>query len=421
MQKRINILENDVKRCQKQSLDFELKLQHEKEKRKFESTLKPDCTTSLEKQNLDFSWISKKEKLEGEKVSLNLEVQSLIKERDNVKLEYQKLFDSIKKTRSQTQKEIDELIDHVSEKTYAYGAIHAENQNLLINISELKSKLRSVENGKSVNTKFDRTNVSQTLCVTPINKQVFKQKNVVSNTKEKHVVSKPVTLQTSPITQRVMNLNKNIIAPGMYRVIKKQESQTNEAKSVFSSTGMNAASSVRRLMNRDSHVKKSVLVNSKLSAKKVEVYVRKNKTPDIKSENIVLNKEHVIDVDVPNALKSKDVLCVSCMKTVLIPCHDKCLANYKLNVHSNDRRALFTTPRTPKSKDYTHVASKTRFSKKRAQSKSLDTTLVVSKTMVAIGSTSKTKNKDSSASKKMKASLRDMPLSNYMKNKTQTS
>ncbi|GKE63221.1 hypothetical protein Tco_1513588 [Tanacetum coccineum] len=39
MQKQINILENDVQRGQKQSLDFELQLQHEKEKRKCESSL----------------------------------------------------------------------------------------------------------------------------------------------------------------------------------------------------------------------------------------------------------------------------------------------------------------------------------------------------------------------------------------------
>ncbi|GJW74245.1 hypothetical protein Tco_0133615 [Tanacetum coccineum] len=104
LQARIKILENDVQRCQKQSVDFELKLQHEKEKH----------TNSL-----DYSWISKLEKLENENVSLDFKVQSLIKERDNVKLEYLKLFDSIKKTQSQTQKEIDELIVHVSEKTYA--------------------------------------------------------------------------------------------------------------------------------------------------------------------------------------------------------------------------------------------------------------------------------------------------------------
>ncbi|GJU45403.1 retrovirus-related pol polyprotein from transposon TNT 1-94 [Tanacetum coccineum] len=60
---------------------------------------------------------------------------------DNVNLEYQKLFNSIKKTRSQTQTKMDKLIAHVSEKTYAYGVIRAENQNLLFTISELKTRL----------------------------------------------------------------------------------------------------------------------------------------------------------------------------------------------------------------------------------------------------------------------------------------
>ncbi|GJU69516.1 hypothetical protein Tco_1255775 [Tanacetum coccineum] len=118
------------------------------------------------------------EKLEDENVSLDFIVQSLIKERDNVKLEYQKLFNSIKKTRSQTQTKMDELIAHVSEKTYAYGAIRAENQNLLVNIYELKTRLESESVGY-------------------------------------HVVSKPVTLQTLPAKQSGVNSNKNVIAPGM--------------------------------------------------------------------------------------------------------------------------------------------------------------------------------------------------------------
>ncbi|GJW77724.1 hypothetical protein Tco_0139406 [Tanacetum coccineum] len=71
MQKRINILENDVQRCQKQSLDFELQLQHEKERRKYKSSLKTVC---------EASWISKMEKLENENLSLEFQVQSLIKE-----------------------------------------------------------------------------------------------------------------------------------------------------------------------------------------------------------------------------------------------------------------------------------------------------------------------------------------------------
>ncbi|GJZ26117.1 integrase, catalytic region, zinc finger, CCHC-type containing protein [Tanacetum coccineum] len=314
---------------------------------------------------------------------------------------------------------MDELIDHVSEKTYAYGAIRAENQNLLSTISELKTRLETVEKGKSVNTKFDKTNVSQNLlCVTPINKQVFQTKTVVSKTKEKHVVSKPVTLQTSPDKQRGANSNNNVIAPGMYRVVTTQESQTNEAKSGLSSTGMNAASSVRRPMNRDSHVKNSVLANSKNSAKKVAVYVRKNKQTDNTSANVISNKENVNDVNVANAAKAKTLLCVSCMQNVLIPCHDKCLAKYKLNVHSNVRRALSTNSRTPKSSDTTYVVLKTRFSEKLTQSKSLDTTSVVSKPKIDVGSASKAKHKVSSAKRR---NVRDKSLSTYRQNKFEQS
>ncbi|GJU57362.1 integrase, catalytic region, zinc finger, CCHC-type containing protein [Tanacetum coccineum] len=189
--------------------------------------------------------------------------------RDNVKIEYQKLFDSIKKTRSQTQKEMDELIVHVSEKTYAYGAIRAENQDLLSTISELKTRLEKVE-------KF---------------------------------------------------------------------------------------------------------------------YVRKDKQKDNTYANVISNKENVIVVDVANASKAKTLLCVSYMKNVLIPCHDKCLTKYKLNVRSNVRRTFSTNSRTPKSLETTYVAPKTRFSKKETQSKTLDTTSVVSKYKINVESASKAKDK----------------------------
>ncbi|GJV76183.1 retrovirus-related pol polyprotein from transposon TNT 1-94 [Tanacetum coccineum] len=227
---RIKILEKDVQRCEKQSVEFELQLQHKKEKQKWDSILK-----NINTNPLDYSWISKMEKLKNENMSLDF------------------------KTRSQTQKEMDELTAHVSEKTYAYGAIRVENQNLLFTISELKTRLENV------------------------------------------------------------------------------------------TKGMNAASSVRRSMNRDSNVKNSVLANSKKSAKKVAVYVRKNKQTDNTSENVISNTENVIDVDVANASKAKTLLCVSCMKNVLVPYHDKCLENYKLN----DRRTLSTKFRTSKSSDTT--------------------------------------------------------------------
>ncbi|GKC04605.1 retrovirus-related pol polyprotein from transposon TNT 1-94, partial [Tanacetum coccineum] len=102
----------------------------------------------------------------------------------------------------------------------------------------------------------------------------------------------------------------------------------------------------------------SVLANSKKPAKKVAVYVRKKKQTDITSETVISNKENVIDIDVAKAHKAKTLLCVSCMQNVLIPCHDNCFAKYQLNVRSNVRRPLSTKSRTPKSYDTTYVVSK---------------------------------------------------------------
>ncbi|GKC15360.1 hypothetical protein Tco_1012142, partial [Tanacetum coccineum] len=90
----------------------------------------------------------------------------------NVKLEYQKLLDSIKKTRTQTQKEISELIENVNQKMYAYEDVQSQNQDLLITISELKEKLKTA---KKVQKKW-----------------------FVPKTEEKQVLTKPVTSQTSP-------------------------------------------------------------------------------------------------------------------------------------------------------------------------------------------------------------------------------
>ncbi|GKD65148.1 retrovirus-related pol polyprotein from transposon TNT 1-94 [Tanacetum coccineum] len=196
----------------------------------------------------------------------------LIKKRENVKLEYQKLFDSIERTRTQTQGEIDELIENVNQKTLAYADVRAHNQDLFIIISELKAKLKNVEKG------------------------------------------------------------------------------------------LKYATSVRRLLSRASSSKNSVLSHTKSHSTDVEVHVKSNKKTNILSKkNVVQNKKNVTNVDVKNAPKANDVLCVSCAKNVLIPCHDSCLAKYKLNMHSNVKRVLFTTPRTatPVSLDTTSIVTKT--------------------------------------------------------------
>ncbi|GJY87366.1 putative ribonuclease H-like domain-containing protein [Tanacetum coccineum] len=99
-------------------------------------------------QEVSYNW---------DNTSLKFQVQSLIKERENVKTEYQKLFDSIKKTRAQPQREINELIENVKQNTYAYADVRAQNQDLLLTISELKAKLKTVENGLSATSSVRRT------------------------------------------------------------------------------------------------------------------------------------------------------------------------------------------------------------------------------------------------------------------------
>ncbi|GJS27998.1 putative ribonuclease H-like domain-containing protein [Tanacetum coccineum] len=230
-------------------------------------------------------------------------------------------------------------------------------------------------------------------------------------------LSKTVTLQTSPNKQQAEGTKKNVIALGMYKVGTSQVTNTNKAKSVLTSTRLSATSSVRRPSDRDSSFKNSFVSNTKNSSMIVEVSNWINKKPDVAYKNFGLDT-FVTNDEIKNALIAKNVICVSYAKNVLIPCHDNCLAKYKLNVHSNVKRALFTTPKIVKStfKDTTPVVSKTRFSVRTVQSKSLDTTPVVSKAKIVMDTPLSAKNKVSSV-----FSVRDSSLRKYVKNKIRTS
>ncbi|GJU25522.1 hypothetical protein Tco_1164143 [Tanacetum coccineum] len=179
--KRIKILENDFQRSQAQSIAFELKLQHQKEK-----------------MACDVSWKAKLSTLHDENVLLKHQVESTVKERENIKLEFQRLFNSVKATRVQHQNEINEMVEKVSQKTYDYAKVRAQNQDLLMTISELKSKLRTIDKGKHVNTKFDKSKtLGQLLCVTPFNKNLAIKAKNVSNTKVTSDRPNPVTALSS--------------------------------------------------------------------------------------------------------------------------------------------------------------------------------------------------------------------------------
>ncbi|GKA73762.1 retrovirus-related pol polyprotein from transposon TNT 1-94 [Tanacetum coccineum] len=168
-------------------------------------------------------------------------------------------------TRTQHQKELDELIEHVNQKTYAYADLRAKNQDLLIIISELKNKLQTVDKGKNVNTKFDKSETSRTLlCVTSLPKNIAVKAKKMSNTKVKTDRSKPVTSHLTPKKEQSRKHNENALARGMYRITE-TETRTPDSKTninVCNSTGVKSSNSVRRPNSKDTKSKDRVLKNN---------------------------------------------------------------------------------------------------------------------------------------------------------------
>nr|GEY92323.1 integrase, catalytic region, zinc finger, CCHC-type, peptidase aspartic, catalytic [Tanacetum cinerariifolium] len=136
MEQRIKILENNFKQAEVQYVN--LRIQHQKER----------------KMACNVSWKLRMTKLSDENVLLKAQVESVVQERENIKLKFQKKFNSIKATQIQHQQEVNELVKHANQKTYAYADVCAKNQDLLITISGIKAKLAA--QAKNVNTKFDK-------------------------------------------------------------------------------------------------------------------------------------------------------------------------------------------------------------------------------------------------------------------------
>nr|GEV99895.1 hypothetical protein [Tanacetum cinerariifolium] len=168
--------------------------------------------------------------LHDENVLVKHQVESTVNERENIKLEYERLFNSAKATRAQHKKEINEMFEYVTQKTYAYAEVRAQNQDLLMTISKLKSKLKMIDNGKHVNTKFEKSEtLGQLLCVTPFNKNLAIKTKNVSNTKATSDRSNPVTSQSTSTIKKKQQQNANIIERGMYK-INQEDTKTPDSK-----------------------------------------------------------------------------------------------------------------------------------------------------------------------------------------------
>ncbi|GJU57934.1 integrase, catalytic region, zinc finger, CCHC-type containing protein [Tanacetum coccineum] len=166
-----------------------------------------------------------------------------------------------------------------------------KNQDLLITISELKNKLKTIDKGKNVNTKFDKSETSGTLlCVTPLPKNITVKANKVSNSKINTNRSKPVISHPSPKNEQGQKQNENVLPKGMYRITK-TETRTSDSKTninVSNSIGVESSNSVRRPKYKDNKSKNIVLKNT--NAKSSTAHVRKMS----RSVNIDSNKRETM-------------------------------------------------------------------------------------------------------------------------------
>ncbi|GKB82000.1 hypothetical protein Tco_0948895, partial [Tanacetum coccineum] len=129
-----------------------------------------------------------------------------------IKFELQKQFNSIKVTRVQHQHEVNELVEHVNQKSYAYADVRAQNQYLLITISELKTKLAA--QAKNVNTKFDKSTALEKLfCIAPLNKNKDLKATTVSKKKNVNVIAWGVasSRSVSRLESKDTNLKKRVL------------------------------------------------------------------------------------------------------------------------------------------------------------------------------------------------------------------
>ncbi|GJW01751.1 integrase, catalytic region, zinc finger, CCHC-type containing protein [Tanacetum coccineum] len=231
-------------------------------------------------------------------------VQTLIKERDTVKIEYQKLFDSIKKTRAQTQGGINNLIENVKQKTYAYADVRAQNKDLLMTISKLKSRLTNVENGLSATSSVRR----------PLNRNSSFKNSVISNTKnssekvevsdrtnqKQDVASKNVALNTIVTNDEIKNalIEKNVLCVSCAKNVLIQCLDNCLAK-----YKLNVHSKVRRALFTTPRTVKSMFKDTTLVVSKTRFSVRIVQSTSLDTTPVVSKDK--IDTVTPLSDKNK--------------------------------------------------------------------------------------------------------------------
>ncbi|GKC25423.1 hypothetical protein Tco_1027573, partial [Tanacetum coccineum] len=149
---------------------------------------------------------TKNVELEHSVAKLLSENERLCNEMNHVKQVFKDQFDSIKKTRVRNKEQSDSLIDKLNLKS-------VENEDLKAQIQD-KNKLKTVDKGKNVYTKFDKSETLGTLlCVTSLPKNIAVKAKKVSTSKVSADRSKPVTSHSIPTTEQRIESSNSVRRP----------------------------------------------------------------------------------------------------------------------------------------------------------------------------------------------------------------
>ncbi|GJV33708.1 hypothetical protein Tco_1394108 [Tanacetum coccineum] len=206
-----------------------------------------------------------------------------------------------------------------------------------------------------------------------MNKNEDLKVKIVSKFEVKTDKSKPVTSCSSRNNEQGQKKNANILARGMYRVMKTETQMLVAKVNMFScnSTGVASSSSVKRPESKDTNSNIRVLLNTK--SKRTSKDVKKSqssvslvfKKHDTKNSNVSKLNANVLKAKTVNAVHDgSNLVCVSYGKDFFVISHDKYVARYALSLNSKVKRALFTSPVVAKSSKLgaTPVIEKSKFS-----------------------------------------------------------
>ncbi|GJU69245.1 hypothetical protein Tco_1255504 [Tanacetum coccineum] len=180
--------------------------------------------------------------LEHSVAKLLAENEMLHKENEHLKQTYKDLYDSIKKTRVQTNNLNDSLVAQVNSKTIENVNLKAQIQEKVFANVALKNELRKLK-GNSVDTKFSKPSIlGKPVLQPPRNQSVVRQPNAfkserpnflkprfASQVDVNNVLSKPVTPHYLPkVRESVFAKPQHVIAPGSSRNSSKESYGSND-------------------------------------------------------------------------------------------------------------------------------------------------------------------------------------------------